>query len=130
MPQRRGASIGSSRPVANAVLLDEIRSLHTRMETIETSQRRATDEGDARVIEESSEEEEEIESEAAKVLKVLAKECGRPKMEIPLYDGNLNVEELMDWINSLNKYFEYEEEVDGKNKVKFVATRLKGHTAI
>lgn len=60
MPPRRGAGIGQGRPVANAVLLDEIRSLHTRMETMETAQRRATDEGDASATEESSEEEEEV----------------------------------------------------------------------
>lgn len=51
-------------------------------------------------------------------------------MEIPLYDGNLNVEELMDWISSLAKYFDYEEEVDDKKKVKFAGTKLKGHAAI
>lgn len=48
-------------------------------------------------------------------------------MEITLYDRNLNVEELMDWISSLDKYFDCEEEVDDKNKVKFVVTRLKCH---
>jgi len=48
----------------------------------------------------------------------LAKASGRPKVEIPLYDENLNVEELMGWINSLDKYFDYEE-IDDKKKVKF-----------
>jgi len=26
-------------------------------------------------------------------------------MEVQLYDGNLNVEELLDWITALHKYF-------------------------
>jgi len=96
MPPRRGDGIGWGRPIANAVFLEEIRHLHMRMETTETSQRRAPDEGDVSVVEEYFEEEEDDESEAVKVLKMLAKESGRPNMEIPLYDGNLNVEELMD----------------------------------
>lgn len=122
MPPRRGDGIGQGRPVANSILMDEIWSLCTRMETMETAQRRTTDEGDAIATEESSKEEEEVESEATKVLKVLAKASGRLKMEIPLYDGILNVEELMDWISSLDKYFYYEEEFDDKNKVKFGVT--------
>ena len=61
---------------------------------------------------------------------MLAKVSGRPNTEIPLYDGNLIVEELMDWIISLDKYFDYEEEVDDKKKVKFAVTRLKGHATI
>ena len=92
MPPRRGVGIGEGRLVANAILLEEIRSLCTRMETMEIAQRRAPDEGDASAAEESFEEEEEDESESAKFLKVLAKESGRPKVEILLYDRNLKVE--------------------------------------
>jgi len=36
----------------------------------------------------------------------------------------------MDWISSLDNYFDYEEEVDDKKKVKFAVTRLKGHATI
>ena len=46
-----------------------------------------------------------------------------------MYEGKLNVAKLMDWINSLNKYFDFEE-VEDKNKVIYVVTRLKGHAAI
>ena len=35
----------------------------------------------------------------------------------------------MDWINDLNKYFDFEE-IEDKNKVRYAATRLKGHSAI
>ena len=45
MLPRRGDGIGRGRPEANAIILEEIRSLHTRMETIETAQRRIPDEG-------------------------------------------------------------------------------------
>ena len=42
------------------------------------------------------------------MLKILIKATGIPKVDVPLYEGNLNMEELMDWINSLDKYFEFE----------------------
>jgi hypothetical protein len=46
-----------------------------------------------------------------------------------MYEGNLNVEELLDWISSLDKYFDYEE-IDDEKKVKHAVTRLKGHATL
>ena len=60
---------------------------------------------------------------------MLMKTSGRPRIEVPMYSGNLNVEELMDWINSLIKYFDFEE-IEDKKKVTYAATRLKGHATI
>eukprot|EP00253_Pinus_taeda_P024789 PITA_24789 len=60
---------------------------------------------------------------------MLAKVGGKPKAEIPMYGGSLNIGELMDWIRSLDQYFDYEE-VDERKKVKFAVTRLRGHAAI
>jgi len=60
---------------------------------------------------------------------MLAKVVGKSKVEILAYEEILNAEELMDWIVSLGKYFDYEE-VDDKKKMKFVVTRLKGHATI
>eukprot|EP00253_Pinus_taeda_P005154 PITA_05154 len=68
-------------------------------------------------MEESFEEEEEEENETTKVIKMLVKVGGKPKLEIPAYEGSLNAEELMDWIKSLDKYFDYEEEADDKKKI-------------
>jgi DNA-binding transcriptional regulator WhiA len=45
-------------------------------------------------------------------------------MDILVYEGNLDVEELMDWIRALDKYFDYEDIEEEKN-VKHVVTRLK-----
>lgn len=50
MPPRREGGIGQGIPVANAVMLDEIRNPRTRMETIETAQRIAPDEGDVSAL--------------------------------------------------------------------------------
>jgi hypothetical protein len=54
---------------------------------------------------------------------------GRAEMKVPMFEGNLDVEELLDWISFWYKYFEYEE-IDEEKKVKHVVTRLKGHVAL
>jgi len=61
---------------------------------------------------------------------MLVKVGGKPKVEISTYEGNLNAEELMDCIRSIDKCFDYEEEADEKKEEKFEVTRLKGHVAI
>ena len=73
--------------------------------------------------------EAEEENENVKFIKMLAKVGSKPKMEIPMYEGSLNAEELMDWIRSIDQYFDYEE-VEENKRVKFAVTRLKGHAAI
>jgi hypothetical protein len=50
-------------------------------------------------------------------------------MGIPVYEGNLDVEELLDYIRALDKYFNYED-VEDEKKVNHVVTRLKGHVAL
>jgi hypothetical protein len=54
---------------------------------------------------------------------------GRTKIEVPMYEGNLDSEELLDWIISMDKYFDYED-VDEEIKVRHVVNRLKGHAAL
>ena len=46
--------------------------------------------------EESSEDEWEGVPEEVKVLKMMNKASNGPRVEVPMYEGNLNVEELMD----------------------------------
>ena len=60
---------------------------------------------------------------------MLMKASNKPRFEVPMYEGNLNVEELMEWINALIKYFDFEE-IEDKKKVKYATTRLKGHASI
>jgi len=100
------------------------------MEAVEIAQRRAPDEGAESSSEESNADVEvEEENENVKIIKILAKAGSKPKMEIPMYEGSLNAEELMDWIRFIDQYFNYEE-VEENKRVKFVVTRLKGHVAI
>jgi hypothetical protein len=50
-------------------------------------------------------------------------------MDIPVYEGNLDDEEILDWIGALDTYFDYED-VEEEKKVKHVVTRLKGHATL
>lgn len=53
----------------------------------------------------------------------------RIKIEIPKYASGLKLEELIDWINSLEKYFEWSNIAEEK-KVKLACMKLKGHALI
>lgn len=97
---------------------------------MEVAQKRGTDMGDVSDAEEEASSEEEAEETAEeKMLKMFTKMFVRPKMEVPLYEGNLNVDELMDWIHALDKYFDYED-VDKDKQVKYVVTTLQGHATL
>ena len=59
------------------------------------------------------------------MLKYLIGASMRPKLEVPTYQGGLDANELLDWINKMDKLFDCDE-IDDEMKVKFVVTRLKG----
>jgi hypothetical protein len=50
-------------------------------------------------------------------------------MDILMYERNLDVDEMLYWLRSLDKYFDYED-IEEDKKVKHVVTRLKGHAAL
>jgi hypothetical protein len=80
----------------------EMCDLRTRLEDMETTQRHTTDFGD--VSESESEDEaghegEEVAAEDAaneRLIRVVARMGARVKMDIPVYEGNLDAEELLD----------------------------------
>jgi len=39
-------------------------------------------------------------------LRAVARLGGRSKREVPMYEVNLDAEELLDWIRSMDKYFD------------------------
>ena len=113
----------------------EMRELRARLDAMETTQRCTVDAGD--ISEAESENEaghkwEEVAVEDATdehLFRVVARIGARAKMDIPMYEGNLYVEELLDWIRALEKYFDYED-VEEDKKVKHAITRLKGHATL
>jgi hypothetical protein len=130
MPPRR-----RDRPMPDLVVEREMRELHARIDAMEIAHRRTINVGD--INEDKSEyearhegEEVAVEDAADKHLfRVVASIGAREKMEIPMYEGNLDIEELLDWIRALDKYFDYED-VEEDKKVKHVVTRLKGHATL
>ena len=46
------------------------------------------------------------------------------KIEVPDYAGNIKPEELIDWLNSMKKFFEWNPMIE-ERKVKFACTKLK-----
>jgi chromatin segregation and condensation protein Rec8/ScpA/Scc1 (kleisin family) len=78
----------------------EMRELCARLDAMETTQRRTIDVGDINEVESENEagNEEVVVEDAAedRLFRVFARIDARAKMDIPLYDGNLDVEELLD----------------------------------
>jgi hypothetical protein len=123
---------GQKRQPTTEALMKEMRNMQECLQTIETTQRRGVEAGDMSDEEEPSEDmavKEEHESVEERIIKEIMKVSSKPQLEVPMYEGSLNVEELIDWIATMDKYFEYEEVEDNK-KVKFVVTRLKGHVSL
>ena len=51
------------------------------------------------------------------------------RVDVPFYVGSLDPEKLIDWINAMNKHFNYAE-VKEDRQVRFVVTRLRGHASL
>jgi hypothetical protein len=133
--EEREMSRERGRQVQNPNMEREVRNLCARIEDMEIKQRRKSDVGD---ISESEDEEdsghggEEIPATDAAnehLIKAIARMSSKTKMDIPAYEGNLDAEELLDWIRALDTYFDYEDIKEDK-KVRHAVTRLKGHEAL
>ncbi len=46
-----------------------------------------------------------------------------------MFLANPNLDELIDWINKLEEYFEYED-IRDPNRIMFVKAKIKGHAKI
>jgi hypothetical protein len=107
--------------------------LHARMDDMETEQRCTVDVGDISEDESENEagNEEVVVEDAAEecLFRVHARIVAREKMDIPMYEEKLDVEEILDCIRAMDKYFDYED-VEEDKKVKHVVTRLKGHATL
>jgi hypothetical protein len=127
--QRRG------RPAGNPDMERQIQDLRARLEEMETTQRRGagtTDFSDPEVEEEAGHDQEEVAAEDAsteRLIRAISRMSLKTKMDIPVYEGSLNAEELLDWIRALDTYFDYED-VEEDKKVRHAVTKLKGHAAL
>ena len=53
----------------------------------------------------------------------------RLKVGIPYFNGNLDIEEILDWLAEVDRFFNYME-IPEKRKVKMVVCQLKGGASI
>ena len=53
----------------------------------------------------------------------------RPTIDVGVFSRNMKLDELIDWINELEEYFEYED-IKDLDMVKFVKAKMKGHAKI
>jgi len=112
----------------------EIHDLHDRLEDMETTQRRTTSAGDLSDSDsevEAEHEEEVVAKDGAneQLIKSIAQMGAKMDMDILVYEGNLDAEELLDWIRALDTYFNYEY-VEEDKKFKHAVTHLKGHATL
>jgi hypothetical protein len=104
----------------------EMRELCARLDAMETTQRRTPDTVDISEAESENEDgvkEEVVAEDAAeeRLFKVVARIGSRDKMDIPMYEGKLDVEEMLDWFRALDKYFDYED-IEEDKKVNHIVT--------
>jgi len=110
--------------------METVEQLRARLDALTSD--RNIDDGDVSEPEiEAAEEEEAVEvTSKIRFFQSVLKSTARPWNQlVPIYQGGLNPEELIDWINSMEKFFDYEETEDDK-KVKLAVTKLKGHAAL
>jgi hypothetical protein len=133
--EEREMSRERGRQVQNPDMEREMRNLCARLEDMEIRERFKVDVGDiseSEIEDDARYREEEIPAEDAAsefLLKAFARMSTKMKMDVPVYKGNLDVEELLDWIRALDTYFDYED-IEEDKKVRHDITRLKGHVAL
>ena len=83
--------------------------MRVRLEALEThrNHEHIGDTSDEEVPEE--EEETNVETIEVKILKSIFGASSSSRENVPFYSGNLNLEELIDWINAMNKHFDFAE---------------------
>jgi hypothetical protein len=134
-PEDREIPKGRVRQVQDLEVERDLHDIHSRLMDVEIKQMHTTDIGyvsESEIEDDVGHDEEEITAEDATtehLIRVVARMSTRAKMDIPVYEGNLDAKEILDWIRALDTYFDYED-VEEDKKVKHVVTRLKGHATL
>ena len=109
--------------------MEDLRVMREEMTAMREAGRRDPEAGDVSEAEVEPEAEERTEDIGVKLLKAVIGASSKPRVEIAAYNGGLNPEELVDWVNSMAKHFDFSKVHEDK-KVKFAVTRLKGHALL
>ena len=124
-----GRRVGRS--ITNAKVMEVMQQITTRLEAMELRNHGNVDDGDVSEPEiESPEVEEHIAITLEMIfLKSVLGSSSKPRLEVQIYQGSLNPKELIEWINDMEKFFDYEE-MKEEQKMKFLVTKLKGHATL
>jgi Icc-related predicted phosphoesterase len=134
-PEEREMLEERGRQVPNPAMEREMHNLCTRVVDMEIKQRCIASVGyvsESESEDEAGHEGEEVTTEDAtneRLIRVVARMSAREKMDILVYEGNLDAKEILDWIRDMDTYFDYED-VEEEKKVKHVVTRVKGHATL
>jgi predicted metal-dependent phosphoesterase TrpH len=106
-PEEREMLRRRGRQMNDPTMEKEMCDLHARLEDMETTQRCKVSAGDLSDSESEieAEHEEEVVVEDAtneRLIRAIARMGARAKMDIPVYEGNLDAEKLLDWIRALD----------------------------
>ena len=77
--------------------------------------------------ERQAQEEDPDERRFARLIKVVQGTGGKGMVDLPMYQGKMESEEVLGWIEALENYFELED-IDEDKKVKVAKARLRGTT--
>ena len=116
----------------NIEVMEEMRELQARLETMEIDRRRDPEVRDVSKTEDEEQREEVSpmkEKPELRYFKLILGENSRPKPELSTYDGSLIIEYLIEWISQLDKYFEYDE-IEEDKRVRLVVTIFKVHSSL
>ena len=110
--------------------MEELRILREEMAAMRGT-RRDLEASDVSEAEPEAEPEAKYETKeiAVRLWKAVIGASSKQRLEITAYNGGLNREELVDWINTMHKHFDFSEMPKYK-KVKFAVTRLQGHALL
>ena len=70
-----------------------------------------------------------LNQEEDNIFRAISKMGKRPKIDVSVFLGNLILDELINWINEIEEYFEYED-IGDLDSVNFVKAKMKGHAKI
>ena len=119
------------------VITPKVRALQRQVEALQEQICRGLNVATGNKSEEENEEQTNVAQEGAgkeevlneakeRLFRAISKLGKRPKIDVGEFLGNLKSDELINWINELEEYFEYED-IRYLERVNFAKAKMKGH---
>ena len=122
------------------VITPEVRAFYRQVEVLQEHICRGLNVATSNKSEEENEEQANVAQEGAdkgevlneveeRIFRAISNLGKKPKFDVGMFSGNLNPDELINWINELEEYFEYED-IKDLDRVKYAKKKMKGHAKI